>query len=106
MERFWPPQGLQWTLLYREKLEWSQPVYGKTAFVRAIDDLEDTARFVSRDNQVVGLALPSPRRYRLAEMFASAGVDRIANIGHMADFSSPWDGFFPIDKLVRWVSLL
>ena len=97
--------GLEWSVLYRDKLQWNQPVYGRTALVRAVEDLKDIIPYISRENQVIGLALPTPRRLELAEKFAQAGVDRITTIGHMADFTSPWDGIFPIDKLIRWVSL-
>jgi len=99
------PRGLEWSILYREKLELADPVYGRSVMIREIDDLAEVAPLLSRDNQVVGLALPTPRRNHIAELYVSAGVDRITSVGHMANFSSPWDGVFPMNQLVRWVSL-
>lgn len=99
------PEGYDWTVLYRDKFEWSDPVYGRTVFVHPVDDLKLVSKYISRDNQVVGLALPASRRNEIAEIYAQSGVDRITQVGHMADFTSPWDGLFPIDRLVRWVSM-
>lgn len=99
------PQGLEWTVLFRDRDERPAPVYGRTVFVRVIDDLHQVARFIDRATQVVGLALPSARRLSVAESMAAAGVDRITEPGAMADFAAPWDGLFPLERLIRWVSL-
>lgn len=96
------PNSLSWSVLYQDQLNWPDPIYGRTALVRGIDHLESITKFLSRDNQVIGLALPHYRRHHIAELFTQAGVDRITEIGHMADFISPWDGLFPVDSLVRW----
>ena len=99
------PTGLEWTVLYRDTPELEEPVYGRTVFVRAVDDLDQIVPQLGRHNQVVGLALPTVRRAVLAEKLARAGVDRVTPVGRMAEFTSPWDGVFPIDRLVRWTSL-
>jgi acyl-protein synthetase LuxE/acyl-CoA reductase LuxC len=99
------PLGLDWTVLYRDQEERPGPVYGRTVFVRPMDDLHGAAAFIDRGTQVVGLALSGPRRLSVAEAFARAGVDRITEPGAMAEFAAPWDGMFPIERFVRWVSL-
>jgi hypothetical protein len=99
------PYGLEWSVLYRDELERPPPVYGRTVFVRPVDDLGQVAPLVDRDTQVVGLALPGRRRIEVAEKFALAGVDRVTDVGAMAEFTVPWDGVFLPDRLVRWISL-
>jgi hypothetical protein len=99
------PVGLDWSVLYREQEERPAPVYGRTVFVRPTEDLHRAAAFIDRGTQVVGLALPGRRRLSVAEAFARAGVDRITEPGAMAEFAAPWDGMFPIERFVRWVSL-
>lgn len=98
------PVSLDWSVLYRNRLERPEPVYGRTVFVRPIEDVHDVARFIDRGTQVLGLALPGPRRLSVAERVAQAGLDRITRPGSMADFAVPWDGVYPLDRLVRWVS--
>jgi len=34
--------------------------------------------------------------------FLAKGVSRITSIGHMANFTFPWDDIFPTEKLIRW----
>ena len=97
--------GLEWSVLFKDTLDRPDPLYGRAAQVRAVDDLSQISELLDRDTQVVGLALDTARRAELADLFSDAGVDRIAEPGHMADFASPWDGIFPVERLVRWVSL-
>jgi hypothetical protein len=99
------PRGLEWSVLYRDELKRPPPVYGRTVFVRPVDDLAHVAPLLDRDTQVVGLALPGRRRAEMAERFALAGIDRVSNVGAMAEFTVPWDGVFLPDRLVRWISL-
>ena len=77
-------------------------IYGRTIYVHEINDLRDIAGLLSNDNQVIGLELKSSRRDELAKLYLNNGVSRISHIGHMADFTLPWDDFFPTEKLVRW----
>jgi hypothetical protein len=32
-------------------------------------------------------------------------VERFPDLGRMTFFDSPWDGLFPMDRLVKWVTL-
>lgn len=99
------PSGLEWSVLFRDREERPPPVYGRTALVRPIADLARLPAFVDRDTQAVGLALPGSRKVRLAEQLALGGVDRVTEPGSMAEFTSPWDGVFALERLVRWVSV-
>jgi hypothetical protein len=36
---------------------------------------------------------------------AAGGVERITDIGMMNVFDYPWDGLFPLERFIRWVSL-
>lgn len=103
--RVFAPVGLEWSILYRDETTRPGPIYGRTVFVRPIDDLAQLGTFVDRDTQVVGLALPGRRRVQVAEQLALGGVDRVTDVGAMAEFTVPWDGVFLPDRLVRWISL-
>jgi hypothetical protein len=99
------PPSLEWSVLFREREERPAAVYGRTAMVRPIADLARLPAYLDRDTQVIGLALPGPRRWAIATVAGLAGVDRITEPGKMAEFAAPWDGVFPLERLVRWVSL-
>lgn len=96
------PNNMQWSILFDKKLQLNSPVYGRTIFVHLVKNLEDVAALLSSDNQVVGLALKGVRKNKLAKEYLKKGVSRIAPLGHMADFTFPWDNIFPTEKMVRW----
>ncbi len=94
--------NMKWTIFFDKEVKLNDPVYGRTIFVHEIEDLSQIADLLSSDNQVVGLELKSFRRDKIAKLFLQKGVSRIAPIGHMADFTLPWDDSFPTEKLIRW----
>ncbi len=98
------PQGLEWSVLYDERLELAEPVYYRTVFVRAVADVMEIPRLLSSTNQTVGLALPGARRHAFLDAAAAAGVERFPTVGHMTDYDAPWDGHWPLARMVRFVS--
>ena len=40
-----------------------------------------------------------------AKTATEKGIERITELGKMSYFDYPWDGMFPINRFVRWVSL-
>jgi hypothetical protein len=44
------------------------------------------------------------RRLEVAEALTARGVERCPEVGRMALYDAPWDGMFPMDRMVRWVS--
>lgn len=96
--------GMSWTVAYSESdVGLADPVYLRTVFVRPVDDVFDVVAFCFRGTQTVGLAVDE-RRHRLADALTAQGVDRCPNVGSMRLYETPWDGLFPMERLVRWVS--
>ena len=95
---------MSWTVAYCESdVGLADPVYLRTVFVRPVDDVFDVVPFCFRGTQTVGLAVDD-RRHRLADALTARGVDRCPNVGSMRLYETPWDGLFPMERLVRWVS--
>jgi hypothetical protein len=93
-----------WTVVYADEDQGlANPCGWRTLFVRPVEDLADVVAFCSPHTQTVGLAVDG-RRPALAEAFTACGVSRCPDVGAMRLFDMPWDGFFPMDRLVRWVS--
>jgi hypothetical protein len=83
----------------------AEPVFNRVLFVREWDDLEAVASLADHFTQTVGLALDEEQAGRLANLATLRGVERCPRIGQANQFDQPWDGVFPIDRLVRWVSV-
>ena len=97
-------RGMNWTVAYSDDdTGLADPCYLRTLFVRPVDNVFDAVPWCSRDTQSVGLAVDD-RRHRLADALTARGVDRCPNVGSMRLYETPWDGLFPMERLVRWVS--
>ena len=103
----WCSRGTEWTVLYDEVPDrgLAEPFYSRVVTVRAIDDVMDVVRFADDSVQTVGLALDPRRMLEFASRASIAGVERFPNIGRMTFFDTPWDGYFAMDRCVRWVTL-
>ena len=103
----WRSEGTEWTVLFDE--DWQKgladPCYSRVICVRAIDDPLEAAQFAHRGIQTIGLALSGERRLQFASLASARGAERFPELGRMTYFDAPWDGLFPMDRLVRWISL-
>ncbi|MBN2578676.1 MAG: hypothetical protein JXB10_06760 [Pirellulales bacterium] len=102
-EAFYAP-GMDYTVVYAEEDRGlAEPCYLRTLFVRPVDDVFDVVPFCSRDTQTAGLAVDERRR-DLADALTAHGVERCPAVGGMRLYDAPWDGMFPMERLVRWVT--
>ena len=77
----------------------------KTVNVVIVRTLEDAVRFVTVATQTVGV-FPAERKVELREKLAAAGAQRVVTLGSAlgGGVGIPHDGFFPLHRLVRWVT--
>ena len=100
------PKTLSWTLLANDSPSLEDPVYGRTIYVKEIDDLKKVFPFINRNIQCVSLAMQDEqRREFFTKELSYRGVDRCVQPGEMNLFDFPWDGIFPLGRAVRWISL-
>lgn len=97
-------KGAGWSVLYSdEDAGLADPFYERTVFVRPIEDVFEVAELCSHNTQSAGLAVDD-RRHELADALTARGVERCPDVGNMRLYEAPWDGMFPMERLVRWVS--
>lgn len=102
-------RGAEWTIIVlpRGQAPTDAHPLGRTLYVHQVDSLDDVLPFVDSDVQTVTL-----EPFELSETFGvrlgAAGVDRIVRFGR-AGRSWPegfvHDGFYPLQRLVRWTSI-
>jgi hypothetical protein len=98
-------KDIGWTVAYNEdESNLADPCYLRTVFVRPVDDIFDIPPLCSVNTQTAGLSV-GERGMKLAEALTAQGVERCPAIGNMSLYDAPWDGMFPIERLVRWTSL-
>jgi len=104
--RVWRSKGTAWTVIYDHAgAELAAPCYGRVITVREVDQAEETLPLIDDRIQTVGLALAGDKRLNFAQAAARHGAERFPDIGRMTWFESPWDGLFPLERLVKWYSL-
>ncbi len=97
-------RDIQWAVVYSDDDKGlAEPCYLRTLFVRPVDDVFEVAAFCSSQTQTAGLAVDD-RRHALADALTARGVERCPAVGAMRIYDVPWDGLFPMDRVVRWVS--
>ncbi|MEM9226385.1 MAG: acyl-CoA reductase [Verrucomicrobiota bacterium] len=104
--RVWSGEGGAWTVIYDPSdLNRAAPSYARTITVKPVDSVEEVLEQITPEIQTVGLAMSGERRLRFAESAALRGAERFPDVGRMTFFDSPWDGLFPMERLVKWVPL-
>jgi len=78
---------------------------GRVVNVVPVDDLRSALRYVTVATQTVGV-YPAPRKTGLRDALASAGVQRIVELGRAMQIVAglPHDGFLPLSRFVRWLN--
>lgn len=100
----WYGDGVRWSVLYSDDDRGlADPCYGRTLFVRPVHDVFDVTAVCSVNTQTAGLALRE-RRLKLADALTARGIERCPEVGMMSLYDAPWDGMYPMDRMVRWVS--
>ena len=96
--------GTDWTVLYSESEKgMANPCYGRTIFVRRVDNIADVLAYVSKDHQTVGLAVHQSLKNKFSEELTQRGILRCPDLGSMSLYEVPWDGIFPMERMIKWV---
>ena len=96
--------GTEWTVIYAEEKAAVPACGGRVVFVRPVADIGEVIAHIRPGAQTLGLLLNDERRTGFAERAAATGIARITPVGKMSLFDYPWDGLFPMERFVRWIS--
>ena len=89
------PISPRYTVLYSDSPNVpTDPAMGRTVYVREVDNMTEVK--IPEGTQTLGVTPNVP---------TFTDVDRIVPVGQMTDFSVPWDGIYPMERMIRWISL-
>jgi len=97
--------GTEWTVIYSENEGMADPVQSRVIYAKPVKNINDMLKYVNFIHQTVGLEIDESRKEKFSIELAKKGISRITGIGTMSLFNYPWDGVFPLDRMVRWVSM-
>ena len=96
----------EWTVIFSDDSGFADASYSRTIFVRPIANLIEVLDCIEHKKyQTIGLCLNSDIKEKFANDATSRGIERITELGKMSIYDYPWDGMFPMDRFIRWVSL-
>lgn len=99
-------KGVEWTVLFsEEEKDLAQICTGRVLFVRTLKDIFSAADLANHGTQSIAVALEGERKIKFADKCTRNGIDRCPTPGTMSLYDTPWDGMFPMDRMVRWVSV-
>ncbi|WP_269542328.1 acyl-CoA reductase [Cerasicoccus fimbriatus] len=104
--RVWRSKGTAWTVILDDAgAELASPCYGRVITIREVDRIDEILPLVHDGIQTIGLALEGEPRLHFVQCASRRGAERFPDIGRMTLFEAPWDGLFPLERLVKWYTL-
>lgn len=98
--------GTEWTVILSNDEGLADACYFRTLFVRPVNKLKDVLNFIEHKiHQSMGLSILAKDKDEFAKEATKRGIERITELGKMSVYDYPWDGMFPINHFVRWVSI-
>ena len=94
-----------WTVVYTTEEGLAQACFSRVIVVKPINGIREVTKYNDRKKQTLGSAITSENREKIIDDITLHGIDRCPRFGDMTLYESPWDGFFAIDRMVRWVGL-
>ncbi len=94
-----------WTVICSTEEGLADACFSRVIHVKPISDLLQLKELNTHKMQTLGAAIDAPNREEIIAEITTFGVNRCPKFGDMTLYESPWDGFFALDRMVRWVSL-
>jgi hypothetical protein len=99
-------KNTDWTIIFSKEKGLAEPCFSRVIFVRPFETIEDIKKIHNRKIQSIALEISDQtKKEQIADEITKFGGDRCPHLGMMSLYSSPWDGMFTIDRLVRWIPL-
>ncbi len=86
-------------------LEIHDPLYSRSVFISQIKDFSILKNNLPKNIQSIGLFASKRKKIEIVNKLAQEGVDRFPDLGKMSLYQNPWDGYLPLQNMVRWVSI-
>jgi hypothetical protein len=80
------------------------PMYLRSIFISEIGSIDELGNILPENTQSIGLLCSESRKPKIIEQLSQYHADRFPDIGKMSLYQNPWDGYLPIQEMVKWIS--
>ena len=96
----------QWNIFVNmtDKVLIENPIYCRSIFLSKINKITELKNLLPTNIQSMGLFVPQSRKKEIIKFFSNFGVDRFPSLGKMSLYENPWDGYLPLQQMVKWIS--
>ena len=97
-------KNFEWNIFINNKLKIENPIYNRSIFLSSVDSLDRLSKILPKNTQSIGLFVDKAERNKIIDKLSLMSVDRFPEIGTMSIYSNPWDGYLPMQNMIRWIS--
>lgn len=97
-------ENFEWNIYINNKPKINEPLYNRSIFLSSVKSFKDLKKILPINTQSIGLFTNNEERNKIIKELSYDRVDRFPEIGSMSLYDYPWDGYLPLQNLVRWIS--
>ena len=97
-------KNYEWNIFVSKVMSIHKPAYNRSIFLSSVKSLDRLCRALPENTQSIGLYVDDSEKSEIVNKLSVRGVDRFPNIGSMSAYTNPWDGYLPMQSMVRWVT--
>jgi hypothetical protein len=97
-------KNFEWNIYINKKTKVEEPLYNRSIFINEIKNYDELANIMPNNTQSIGLYVSHKEKKQIVKKLSYKFVDRFPEVGSMSLYQNPWDGYLPLQNMVRWIS--
>ena len=97
-------KNFEWNIYINKNPKIEEPLYNRSIFINSINSYKDLADMMPDNTQSIGLYVNTNEKKHIVKKLSYKCGDRFPDIGTMSLYEAPWDGFLPMQNMIRWIS--
>ena len=97
-------KNFEWNIYINKNPKIEEPLYNRSIFINLINSYKDLADIMPDNTQSIGLYVNTDEKKHIVKKLSYKCGDRFPDIGTMSLYETPWDGFLPMQNMIRWIT--
>ena len=97
-------KNFEWNIYINKNPKIEDPLYNRSIFINSIISYKNLADMMPDNTQSIGLYVNNNEKKHIVKKLSYKCGDRFPDVGAMSLYENPWDGFLPMQNMIRWIS--
>jgi len=97
-------KNFEWNIYINKQTKVEDPLYNRSIFINEVKDYNELINIMPTNTQSVGIYASHEEKKQIVKKLSYKFVDRFPEIGSMSLYQNPWDGYLPMQNMIRWIS--